>query len=70
MFVILSKHDPSWNQLLEPRGLPEIEKNDRNTRQARGCQIFLDTKYQNGGKYTKLPQNIANVHKIYQVAVK
>jgi hypothetical protein len=22
---------------------------------AKGCQIFLDTVYQNGGKYTKLP---------------
>jgi hypothetical protein len=25
-----------------------------------GCQIFLGTTYQNGGKYTKLPQNIPN----------
>jgi hypothetical protein len=29
-----------------------------------GCQIFLGTKYQNGKKYTKLPQNIPNVNKI------
>jgi hypothetical protein len=28
-----------------------------------GCQIFLDTVYQNGGKYTKLPQH-------YQMAIK
>jgi hypothetical protein len=44
-----------------------------------GCQIFLDTIYQNGGKYTKLqklyrmvtkytkcPKNISNDQKIYQ----
>jgi hypothetical protein len=29
-----------------------------------GCQIFLGTKFQNGKKYTKLPQTIPNVHKI------
>jgi hypothetical protein len=29
-----------------------------------GCQIFLDTTYQNKGKYTKLPQHIKD-HKIY-----
>jgi hypothetical protein len=29
----------------------------------RGCQIFLGAKYQNGGKCTKLPQNITNGHK-------
>jgi hypothetical protein len=28
-----------------------------------GCQIFLGTKYQNGGKYTKLPRTIPNVNK-------
>jgi hypothetical protein len=26
--------------------------------------------YQNGGKYTKLPKNRPNVHKLYQMAVK
>jgi hypothetical protein len=31
-----------------------------------GCQIFLDTIYQKGEKYTKLP----NGHKIYQSAVR
>jgi hypothetical protein len=35
-----------------------------------GCQIFHGTIYQNGEKYTKLPQNIPNGHKIYQMAVK
>jgi hypothetical protein len=35
-----------------------------------GCQIFLSTTYQNGGEYIKLPQNIPNVHKVYQMAVK
>jgi hypothetical protein len=29
-----------------------------------GCQIFLGTKYQNGEKFTKLPQTVPNVHKI------
>jgi hypothetical protein len=35
-----------------------------------GCQIFLGPKYQNGEKYTKLPQNIQNGHKIFPMAVK
>jgi hypothetical protein len=35
-----------------------------------GCQIFLGPKYQNGGKYTKLPQNIPNGHKLFPMAVK
>jgi hypothetical protein len=30
-----------------------------------GCQIFVGPKYQNVEKYTKLPQNIPNVHKIF-----
>jgi hypothetical protein len=33
-----------------------------------GCQIFLDTIYQNGGKYTQLPLNYQNCHKIYHMA--
>jgi hypothetical protein len=36
----------------------------------KGCQIFRGTIYQNGGKYTKWPQNIPNCHKIYQIALK
>jgi hypothetical protein len=35
-----------------------------------GCQIFLGPKYQNGEKYTKLPQNIPNGHKIDQLVIK
>jgi hypothetical protein len=35
-----------------------------------GCQIFLGTKYPNGGKYTKWPQNIPNGHKIFPMAAK
>jgi hypothetical protein len=31
---------------------------------SRGCQIFLGPKYQNWEKYTKLPQNIPDGHKI------
>jgi hypothetical protein len=31
-----------------------------------GCQIFLDTKYQNGEKYAKLSPN---GHNLYQIAV-
>jgi hypothetical protein len=38
--------------------------------QEQGCQIFLGTVYQNGEKYSKLPQNIPDVHKIYQMAEK
>jgi hypothetical protein len=30
-----------------------------------GCQIFLSTTYQNREMYTKLPQNIPNVNKVY-----
>jgi hypothetical protein len=29
------------------------------------CQIFLAPKYQNGEKYTKLPQNVPNDHKMF-----
>jgi hypothetical protein len=32
-----------------------------------GCQIFLGTTYQNGGKYTKWPQNIPNGHYIIPI---
>jgi hypothetical protein len=35
-----------------------------------GCQIFPGTIYQQSEKYTKLPQNMPNFHKIYQMAVK
>jgi hypothetical protein len=35
-----------------------------------GCQIYLGTTYQNGEKFTKLPQNITNGHKTYQTVVK
>jgi hypothetical protein len=34
------------------------------------CQIFLDAKYQNGEKYTKLAQNISNGRKIGQMSIK
>jgi hypothetical protein len=33
-----------------------------------GLPDFLGPKYQNGGKYTKLPQNIPNGHKIFPMA--
>jgi hypothetical protein len=39
-----------------------------------GCQIFQNTKYQNGGKYTKLPQNKpkdSNInHRIDKMSIK
>jgi hypothetical protein len=35
-----------------------------------GCQIFLGTKYQNGKKYTKLPQTVPNAHKLEQKTLK
>jgi hypothetical protein len=34
-----------------------------------GCQIFLAPKNQNGEKYTKLPQNIPNGHKIIPITI-
>jgi hypothetical protein len=44
------------------------EKNQKDRGQI--CQIFLSTKYQNGKNYTKLPQNIPNVHKMDQMSIK
>jgi hypothetical protein len=38
-------------------------------RRYKGCQIFYCTQYQNEENYTKLPQNITNGLKIYQLAV-
>jgi hypothetical protein len=35
-----------------------------------GCQIFLGTTYQNGKKYTKLPQNVPDGHTMYHFAAK
>jgi hypothetical protein len=35
-----------------------------------GCQIFLGPKYENGEKYTKLPQNIPNGHETFLMAEK
>jgi hypothetical protein len=37
---------------------------------AQGCQILFSTRYQNGKRYTKYPQNIPNGHKIYQITIK
>jgi hypothetical protein len=38
---------------------------------APGLPDFLDTIYQNGEKYTKIPQHyVPNGHKVYQMAVK
>jgi hypothetical protein len=38
--------------------------------QRQGCQIFLDTKYQNGGKYTiHIVTKSPNGHKMYKMAV-
>jgi hypothetical protein len=40
-----------------------------------GCQVFLDTIYQHGEKYTKLPlnyqmaKNITNGRKLFQMAI-
>jgi hypothetical protein len=48
----------------------------RFQRQLQGCQIFLGTRYQHGGKiyqittkYTKCSQNIPNGHKLYIIAI-
>jgi hypothetical protein len=35
-----------------------------------GCQIFLGPKYQNGVKYTTLPQNVPNGNEIFPMALK
>jgi hypothetical protein len=35
-----------------------------------GLPDFFGTKYQNGEKYTKRPQNISIGHKIFPIAVK
>jgi hypothetical protein len=35
-----------------------------------GCQIFLGPKYQKGEKYTNLPQNVPNGHKLFPMTVK
>jgi hypothetical protein len=35
-----------------------------------GCQIFLGTKYQSGGKKHHMTKNIPNWSKIYQPAIK
>jgi hypothetical protein len=34
-----------------------------------GCQIFVGTTFQNGGKYIKSPQNLPNGYKVYELAV-
>jgi hypothetical protein len=39
-------------------------------RSNQGCQIFLGTMHQSGEKYTKLPKNYQNAHKICTVVVK
>jgi hypothetical protein len=38
-------------------------------RHCRGCQIFLGAAFQNEKKYTKWPQTIPNIRKIYQMAL-
>jgi hypothetical protein len=43
---------------------------DAGNKVLQDCQIFLDPKYQNGEKYTKLPQNIPNGNKIFPMAIK
>jgi hypothetical protein len=37
---------------------------------SQGCQIFLDTGYQNRGKCTKLIYNVRNGHKVSQMSIK
>jgi hypothetical protein len=45
-------------------------KTDFQIHPKQGSQIFLGPKYQNGEKYTQLPQNVPNGHKIFPTAVK
>jgi hypothetical protein len=49
---------------------PEWRREEIKTGQWQGCQIFLDTIYQNERKYTKLPQHFPNGHKIHQMTLK
>jgi hypothetical protein len=44
----------------------EVEERDW----AVGLPDFFGTRYQNGGKYTKWPQNIPNGHEIFPITVK
>jgi hypothetical protein len=51
-----------------------FEASSEKRGQKQGCQIFLDTIYQNGGKHTKLPpnfqiaKNVLNIRNIFQIA--
>jgi hypothetical protein len=69
----------SWATLFSQAHLVTLSG---NTGPLQGCQIFLDTIYQNGGKcttlslncqmaskQTKLQSNIPNGHKIYYITV-
>jgi hypothetical protein len=51
-------------------GRPVYTKHVPIARHDKGCQIFLDTIYQSGGKYNKLPLNKAEDHKVYEIDIK
>jgi hypothetical protein len=53
----------AWNDI--PRCETKYQGAGLPTRVHQGCQIFLGTAYQNGGKVTKFPQNIPNGHEIH-----
>jgi hypothetical protein len=63
ILVFLFENKPPGNPVQKMSLLSE-------ERSFQGCQIFLGKTYQNGKNYTKLPQNIPNVHKLFQMAVK
>jgi hypothetical protein len=58
---------PFWSKCCHPNSPNHIDpKNHRfKSDLDQGCQIFLDTIYQNWEKYTKWPQHYTNGHKIY-----
>jgi hypothetical protein len=53
-----------------PRGEVKNRPSGLQRPSEQGCHIFLGPKYQYREKYTKLPQNIPNGHKIFPMAVK
>jgi hypothetical protein len=68
-FENISGHTLNYVTILKLFGISRQKKEESISSSVQGCQIFLCPKYQNGGKYTKLPQNIQNGHKIFPMAV-
>jgi hypothetical protein len=63
-----SKNKPSGNPELKPQAAVLRFTSTANCPR-QGCQIFLTQFTKTGGKYSKLPLNYHNGHKMYQIAV-